>query len=175
MTLSPPRPRQGLVEYGLREISYEARSGTCHELKVLARPDEPLLFHFEDEREAQAWWAAVSSSLREVQKGQPPAGAPSPRPPGAPPAPGGGIPGRTGEAPQDLGLCLLSRPKENSLPPQRFLSPAPEGSNGLTGRPPAQPLATPAALPLETAKKGWCAPLPDCHLSLVGCQIVQDN
>ncbi|KAM3841627.1 sharpin isoform 2-T2 [Vipera latastei] len=89
-------PEPGLVEYGLREISYEARSGTCHELKVLARPDEPLLFHFEDEREAQAWWAAVSSSLREVQK---------------------------------------------------------EGSNGLTGRPPAQPLATPTALPLETAKK----------------------
>ncbi|KAK9402799.1 sharpin [Crotalus adamanteus] len=90
-------PEPGLVEeYGLREISYEARSGTCHELKVLARPDDPLLFHFEDEQEAQAWWAAVSSSLREVQK---------------------------------------------------------EGSTGLTGRPPAQPLATPTALPVETAKK----------------------
>ncbi|XP_039220603.1 sharpin isoform X3 [Crotalus tigris] len=90
-------PEPGLVEeYGLREISYEARSGTCHELKVLARPDHPLLFHFEDEQEAQAWWAAVSSSLREVQK---------------------------------------------------------EGSTGLTGRPPAQPLATPTALPVETAKK----------------------
>lgn len=58
------------MEYGLKEISYEAKSGTCHELKVLARPDDPLVFHFEDEQEAQAWWAAVSSSLREVHKGR---------------------------------------------------------------------------------------------------------
>ncbi|XP_026542907.1 sharpin [Notechis scutatus] len=89
-------PEPSLVEYGLKEISYEAKSGTCHELKVLARPDDPLVFHFEDEQEAQAWWAVLSSSLREVHQ-------------------------------------------------------APEGTNGLTGRPSSQPLA--ASLPLETAKK----------------------
>lgn len=102
-----------MEEYGLREISYEARSGTCHELKVLARPDDPLLFHFEDEQEAQAWWAAVSSSLREVQKGQPPAGAPSPDPP--PP------PGRTEEAPQGSAAWSGSRLAPGLVLAPRFL------------------------------------------------------
>ncbi|XP_044309189.1 sharpin, partial [Varanus komodoensis] len=61
-------PEVSLVEYDLREISYEVKSATCHELKVLARLDDPLVFHFEDEREAQKWWTVISSPLREVQK-----------------------------------------------------------------------------------------------------------
>ncbi|XP_060099103.1 sharpin [Heteronotia binoei] len=61
-------PEPSLVEYSLREISYEVKTPTCHELKVLARPDDPIVFHFEDEHEAQKWWAVVSSSLWEVQK-----------------------------------------------------------------------------------------------------------
>ncbi|KAH0617313.1 hypothetical protein JD844_015350 [Phrynosoma platyrhinos] len=59
---------QCLVEYSLKEISYEVKTATCHELKVLARPDDPLVFHFEDEQEAQKWWSVVSGSIREVQK-----------------------------------------------------------------------------------------------------------
>ncbi|XP_062987327.1 sharpin [Elgaria multicarinata webbii] len=61
-------PEASLVEYSLKEISYEAKTATCHELKVLARPDDPLVFHFEDEHEAQKWWTVISSSLREVQR-----------------------------------------------------------------------------------------------------------
>nr|XP_016853835.1 PREDICTED: sharpin isoform X1 [Anolis carolinensis] len=57
-----------LVEYSLKEISYEVKTPTCHELKVLARPDDPLVFHFEDEQEAQKWWSVVSTFLREAQK-----------------------------------------------------------------------------------------------------------
>nr|XP_034980363.1 sharpin [Zootoca vivipara] len=58
----------GLVEYNLRDICYEVKTATCHELKFLARPDDPLVFHFEDEHEAQKWWTVVSSSLQELQK-----------------------------------------------------------------------------------------------------------
>ncbi|XP_048338527.1 sharpin isoform X1 [Sphaerodactylus townsendi] len=61
-------PEASLVEYSLREVSYERKTPTCHELKVLARPDDPIVFHFEDDHEAHEWWAVVSSSLREVQK-----------------------------------------------------------------------------------------------------------
>lgn len=61
---------QSLVEYSLKDISYEVKTPTRHELKVLARPDDPIVFHFEDEREAQQWWTVVSSSLKEVHKGQ---------------------------------------------------------------------------------------------------------
>ncbi|KAM6454646.1 sharpin isoform 3-T3 [Liasis olivaceus] len=61
-------PEPSLVEYSLRDISYEVKTGTCHELKVLARPDDPLVFHFEDEHEAQKWWAVVGGSLREAHK-----------------------------------------------------------------------------------------------------------
>ncbi|XP_060632016.2 sharpin isoform X2 [Anolis sagrei] len=57
-----------LVEYSLKDISYEVKTATCHELKVLARPEDPLVFHFEDEQEAQKWWSVVSTSLREAQK-----------------------------------------------------------------------------------------------------------
>ncbi|XP_061463194.1 sharpin isoform X2 [Rhineura floridana] len=44
------------------------KTATCHELKVLARPDYPLVFHFEEEHEAQKWWTVLSSCLWEVQK-----------------------------------------------------------------------------------------------------------
>ncbi|XP_066480095.1 sharpin isoform X2 [Tiliqua scincoides] len=57
-----------LVEYSLKEISYELKTPTCHELKILSCPDDPLVLHFEDEHEAQKWWTIISSSLREVQK-----------------------------------------------------------------------------------------------------------
>ncbi|XP_062426752.1 sharpin isoform X3 [Rhea pennata] len=40
----------------------------CHELTVLGSLDEPMVFNFEEEREAQKWWTVMSSSLREVQK-----------------------------------------------------------------------------------------------------------
>ncbi|XP_053105114.1 sharpin [Hemicordylus capensis] len=61
-------PEPSLVEYSLKDISYEVKTPTCHELKVLARPDDPTVFHFEDEHEAKKWWMVVSSSLQEVQK-----------------------------------------------------------------------------------------------------------
>ncbi|XP_077209609.1 sharpin [Paroedura picta] len=61
-------PEAGLAEYALREISYEVKAPTCHELRVLARPDDPIAFHFDDEHEAQRWWAALSSSLREAHR-----------------------------------------------------------------------------------------------------------
>ncbi|XP_072855571.2 sharpin isoform X1 [Pogona vitticeps] len=63
-----PDSEPNLVEYSLQDISYKLKSATCHELKVLASPDDPLVFHFEDEQEAQKWWTVVSSSLREVHK-----------------------------------------------------------------------------------------------------------
>lgn len=59
-----------MAEYDLKDISYKVRSPTCHELMVLGSSDEPMVFNFEEEREAQKWWTIVSSSLREVQKGQ---------------------------------------------------------------------------------------------------------
>ncbi|XP_071594746.1 sharpin [Heliangelus exortis] len=56
-------------EYDLKDISYRVQSPTCHELRVPGcSSDEPLVLHFEEEREAQKWWSIVSSSLREVQK-----------------------------------------------------------------------------------------------------------
>ncbi|KAJ6661534.1 hypothetical protein lerEdw1_014444 [Lerista edwardsae] len=61
-------PEPSLVEYSLKDISYEVKTPTCHELKVLACPDDPLVFHFEDEHEAQKWWTVISNSLREVHK-----------------------------------------------------------------------------------------------------------
>ncbi|XP_074745762.1 sharpin [Strix uralensis] len=57
-----------VAEYDLKDVSYKVRSPTCHELTVLGSSDEPLVFDFEEEREAQKWWTIVSSSLREVQK-----------------------------------------------------------------------------------------------------------
>ncbi|XP_042318190.1 sharpin isoform X2 [Sceloporus undulatus] len=65
---SGPEPEPSIVEYSLKEISYEVKTATCHELKVLTRPDDPLVFHFEDEQEAQKWWSVISSSIWEVQK-----------------------------------------------------------------------------------------------------------
>ncbi|XP_031465325.1 sharpin isoform X2 [Phasianus colchicus] len=57
-----------IAEYDLKDISYTVRSPTCHELLVLGSLDEPMVFSFEEEREAQKWWTIVSSSLREAQK-----------------------------------------------------------------------------------------------------------
>ncbi|KAJ7338270.1 hypothetical protein JRQ81_011021 [Phrynocephalus forsythii] len=58
-----------LVEYSLRDISYQRKSATCHELKVLDHPDDdPLAFHFEDAQEAQKWWTVLSSCLQEVHQ-----------------------------------------------------------------------------------------------------------
>lgn len=69
----PPPPLcspQSIAEYDLKDISYTVRSPTCHELVVCGALDEPMVFNFEEEREAQKWWTIVSSSLREVQKGR---------------------------------------------------------------------------------------------------------
>lgn len=63
-------PPQSIAEYDLKDISYTVRSPTCHELVVVGALDEPMVFNFEEEREAQKWWTIVSSSLREVQKGR---------------------------------------------------------------------------------------------------------
>ncbi|XP_019467356.1 sharpin, partial [Meleagris gallopavo] len=57
-----------IAEYDLKDISYTVKSPTCHELLVLGSLDEPMVFSFEEEREAQKWWTIVSSSLREAQK-----------------------------------------------------------------------------------------------------------
>ncbi|CAM5087793.1 unnamed protein product [Eretmochelys imbricata] len=57
-----------IAEYNLKDISYSVKNTSCHELTVLSSSDNPMVFHFEDEREAQKWWTVVSSSLREVQK-----------------------------------------------------------------------------------------------------------
>ncbi|XP_068789715.1 sharpin isoform X2 [Struthio camelus] len=67
------KPHQGrtastIAEYDLKDISYKVKSPMCHELTVLGSLDEPMVFNFEEEREAQKWWTIVSSSLREVQK-----------------------------------------------------------------------------------------------------------
>lgn len=70
VTLSSFSFPQNVAEYDLKDISYKVRSPTCHELMVLGSSDEPMVFNFEEEREAQKWWTIVSSSLREVQKGQ---------------------------------------------------------------------------------------------------------
>ncbi|XP_064410058.1 ranBP-type and C3HC4-type zinc finger-containing protein 1 [Latimeria chalumnae] len=63
-----PGSSQTIVEFNLREIAYEVKNHTCHELIVLSRPEERMAFQFEDEREAQKWWTVLSSSLREAQK-----------------------------------------------------------------------------------------------------------
>ncbi|XP_040552088.1 sharpin isoform X2 [Gallus gallus] len=57
-----------IAEYDLKDISYTVKTPTCHELLVLGSLDEPMVFSFEEEREAQKWWTIVSSSLREAQK-----------------------------------------------------------------------------------------------------------
>ncbi|XP_062426750.1 sharpin isoform X1 [Rhea pennata] len=59
---------KSIVEYDLKDISYKVKSPMCHELTVLGSLDEPMVFNFEEEREAQKWWTVMSSSLREVQK-----------------------------------------------------------------------------------------------------------
>ncbi|XP_062426751.1 sharpin isoform X2 [Rhea pennata] len=67
----PPPPTvlmASIVEYDLKDISYKVKSPMCHELTVLGSLDEPMVFNFEEEREAQKWWTVMSSSLREVQK-----------------------------------------------------------------------------------------------------------
>lgn len=61
---------QNVAEYDLKDVVYKVRGPTCHELTVLSSADEPMVFNFEEEREAQKWWTIVSSSLREVEKGQ---------------------------------------------------------------------------------------------------------
>ena len=61
---------QSIAEYDLKDISYTVKTPTCHELLVLGSLDEPMVFSFEEEREAQKWWTIVSSSLREAQKGR---------------------------------------------------------------------------------------------------------
>uniref|UniRef100_A0A8B9SCK5 RanBP-type and C3HC4-type zinc finger-containing protein 1 n=1 Tax=Apteryx owenii TaxID=8824 RepID=A0A8B9SCK5_APTOW len=67
--LSHERPSaESIAEYELKDISYKVKSPTCHELTVLGSSDEPMVFNFEEEREAQKWWTVMSSSLREVQK-----------------------------------------------------------------------------------------------------------
>uniref|UniRef100_H3AS07 RanBP-type and C3HC4-type zinc finger-containing protein 1 n=1 Tax=Latimeria chalumnae TaxID=7897 RepID=H3AS07_LATCH len=66
-----PGSSQTIVEFNLREIAYEVKNHTCHELIVLSRPEERMAFQFEDEREAQKWWTVLSSSLREAQKVRP--------------------------------------------------------------------------------------------------------
>ncbi|XP_042747470.1 ranBP-type and C3HC4-type zinc finger-containing protein 1-like, partial [Lagopus leucura] len=65
---STPTIPTSIAEYDLKDISYTVRSPTCHELLVLGSLDEPMVFSFEEEREAQKWWTIVSSSLREAQK-----------------------------------------------------------------------------------------------------------
>ncbi|XP_026722855.1 sharpin, partial [Athene cunicularia] len=65
---TPGSCSQNVAAYDLKDISYKVKSPTCHELTVLSSSDEPLVFDFEEEREAQKWWTIVSSSLREVQK-----------------------------------------------------------------------------------------------------------
>ncbi|XP_055656072.1 sharpin isoform X1 [Falco peregrinus] len=67
VTLSSCFP-QNIAEFDLKDISYRVKSPTCHELALLTSLDEPMVFNFEEEREAQKWWTIVSSSLREVQK-----------------------------------------------------------------------------------------------------------
>ncbi|XP_074434196.1 sharpin isoform X1 [Larus michahellis] len=57
-----------VAEYDLKDVAYKVRSPACHELTVLGSPAEPMVFTFEEEREAQKWWTIVSSSLREAQK-----------------------------------------------------------------------------------------------------------
>lgn len=57
-----------IVEYNLRDISYEVKDLTHHEFTVLSSPEQHFSFIFEDERESQKWWTVLSCSLREVQK-----------------------------------------------------------------------------------------------------------
>uniref|UniRef100_A0A8C8RJW0 RanBP-type and C3HC4-type zinc finger-containing protein 1 n=1 Tax=Pelusios castaneus TaxID=367368 RepID=A0A8C8RJW0_9SAUR len=67
LTLSSFCP-QSIAEYSLEDITYTVKNASCHELTVRSSSEDPLVFNFEDEREAQKWWTVISSSLREVQK-----------------------------------------------------------------------------------------------------------
>ncbi|XP_043922234.1 sharpin [Protopterus annectens] len=57
-----------IVEYNLRDISYQVKDFTHHELTVVNSPEQHFSFIFEDEKVSQKWWTVLSCSLREVQK-----------------------------------------------------------------------------------------------------------
>ncbi|XP_069477913.1 sharpin isoform X2 [Ambystoma mexicanum] len=59
---------QTVAEFNLKDVCYQVKNPKCHTLTVLGQLGEPIIFNFEDEREAQKWWTVVSSSIREVQK-----------------------------------------------------------------------------------------------------------
>ncbi|XP_075772716.1 sharpin isoform X4 [Pelodiscus sinensis] len=62
------RRSQSVAEYDLKDVTYTVQSALCHELALRRGEEDPLLLHFEDEREAHEWWTVLSSSLREAQK-----------------------------------------------------------------------------------------------------------
>ncbi|XP_074842529.1 sharpin [Carettochelys insculpta] len=93
-----------IAEYNLKDISYTVKNASCHELTVLNGAEEPIVFHFEDEREAQKWWTVVSSSLREVQKAaESPTGLAS-QPSPLPPASGNALVAPESDTPQSSQL-----------------------------------------------------------------------
>ncbi|XP_043394851.1 sharpin isoform X1 [Chelonia mydas] len=93
-----------IAEYNLKDISYSVKNTSCHELTVLSSSDNPMVFHFEDEREAQKWWTVVSSSLREVQKAAESPSVLVPQPSPLPSASGNALPAPPSDASQPLEL-----------------------------------------------------------------------
>ncbi|XP_059827574.1 ranBP-type and C3HC4-type zinc finger-containing protein 1 isoform X3 [Hypanus sabinus] len=57
-----------LYEFNLKDIIYEFKSMTCHGISTRSQPTDQLIYHFEDEEEAQRWSTIINSSLREVEK-----------------------------------------------------------------------------------------------------------
>ncbi|XP_078280060.1 ranBP-type and C3HC4-type zinc finger-containing protein 1 [Rhinoraja longicauda] len=69
-----------LYEFNLKDIVYEFKSTTCHGISTQNQPADQLVYHFEDEEEAQRWSTIVTSSLREVEKASITVGAQSQSP-----------------------------------------------------------------------------------------------
>ncbi|KAJ1194817.1 hypothetical protein NDU88_004102 [Pleurodeles waltl] len=69
LTLRHGQVRSTVVaEFNLKDVSYQVVNPKCHKLTVVGQTGDPMIFNFEDAREAQKWWTVVSSSIREVQK-----------------------------------------------------------------------------------------------------------
>uniref|UniRef100_A0A3Q1H289 RanBP-type and C3HC4-type zinc finger-containing protein 1 n=1 Tax=Acanthochromis polyacanthus TaxID=80966 RepID=A0A3Q1H289_9TELE len=57
-----------VTEFDLRNVNYEVKSPTCHELSLVAPPHDRISFNFRCEQEAQEWATVVMSSLREAHR-----------------------------------------------------------------------------------------------------------
>uniref|UniRef100_A0A3Q0SMN3 SHANK-associated RH domain interacting protein n=1 Tax=Amphilophus citrinellus TaxID=61819 RepID=A0A3Q0SMN3_AMPCI len=57
-----------IAEFDLRAVQYEVKSSRCHEMRLVAPPNDCIRFNFRCDREAEEWATVVMSSLREAHR-----------------------------------------------------------------------------------------------------------